>query len=595
VTSEAEASARQASSVSWDELRREQQAWRERTLRGIAWSLALVCALTCLWYLVFPNPITRMVGILVVATAFLGVTAEATRIPFVLRAVVVLTAIYGPCLYALSVGGFSPNPFIGLGAIIVSATLLLGRTTGLALLVLCLLTIIGVSVGHQTGALVRVEGWARNLDSASLAVALRVTLIFGLLTLTLVIAVSYLLSRAEELLVAKASSLETLRREQAEKERIARDLELREAAFQKGRELELLGRLAGTMAHDFNNALLVVWTALDEIGLLKDMPESAKPSLHAIRAASDQAAASARQLRAFGPMGPRRDSEVPLAPLLEKAKAMFSRVLPQNIRLEAEVTRDALIVADEGEVLRVLMNLALNARDAMRDGGVLTLRVRAPYDAEKPPGAGTQFVVIEVADTGSGMSDDVKSRLFEPFFTTKQASGTGLGLASVRDIAEAHGGRVSVTSELGVGTTISIVWPAAPPRSPHAETPTPAPKVRPAVVLLVDDDEAVRSGLRRGLSRMGMTVLDAPDGAAAMLAARRHTGAIDVLCTDCVMAGLPVPQLIHSFRELHRGRVIVCSGYAPTETGLSDGAFDDFLPKPFSIETLAKRITALLS
>jgi signal transduction histidine kinase/CheY-like chemotaxis protein len=595
VKSEARVPARPASSVIWDELRREQQVWREQALRGIAWSLALVCALTGLWYVVFPNPVPHLAWVLALAGALLVVVAQAPTIPFWLRSSAVLAAIYVPCLYALTVGGFAPNPLLGLGAIVVIATLLLGRSTGLAVLALSLFSIVGVSIGHRSGALTRAEGWVQNLDSASVPVALRVALIFGLLTITLVVAVSYLLNRAEELLVAKASALEILRSEQAEKERIMRDLELRELALQKARELELLGRLAGTMAHDFNNALLVVWIALDEIAQLPGVPASAAEPLGAIRAASDQAAASTRQLRAFGPMGPRRDAEVQLAPLIEKATGMFARVLPQNIRLRADFARDAVIVADEGEVLRVLMNLALNARDAMREGGDLTLRVRAPAEAEKPPGAATDFVVIDVSDTGSGMSDEVKGRMFEPFFTTKDASGTGLGLASVRDIAEAHGGRVSVTSEVDRGTTISIAWPAVVQPSMHAETPTPAPKVRPAVVLLVDDDAAVRLALTRGLTRLGMTVLEAPDGAAAMLAARRHQGVIDVLCTDCVMAGLPVRQLIASFRELHQGRVIVCSGYAPSETGLSADLFDDFLPKPFSIEQLSKRITALLS
>ncbi len=221
--------------------------------------------------------------------------------------------------------------------------------------------------------------------------------------------------------------------------------------------------------------------------------------------------------------------------------------------------------------------------------------VRRPRAAELPTAqAGTKFVAIDVSDTGSGMSDEVKSRLFEPFFTTKQASGTGLGLASVRTLIEAQGGTVTATSQLGVGTTISLLWPVTTAASPPpAQAPVQASGERPVTVLLVDDDEPVRLALTRGLTRFGLNVLSASDGESGLVLARRFAGTIEVLCTDCVMAGVPVRQLIAGFRELHKGRVIVCSGYAPAETGLSSDDFDDFLPKPFSIEELATRVRGL--
>jgi len=202
--------------------------------------------------------------------------------------------------------------------------------------------------------------------------------------------------------------------------------------------------------------------------------------------------------------------------------------------------------------------------------------------------------VVEVEDSGSGMSEAVRGRIFEPFFTTKQASGTGLGLASVRDIVVAHGGRVEVASEPGVGTTISLLWPTVERVVERARKASPRRPSEPVVVLLVDDDDAVRLALRRSLTRAGMTVLDAADGASALTLARRHQAPIHLLCTDCVMPGPPLRQLIASFRELHHGRVLVCSGYAPAETGLTPEVFDDFLPKPFSAETLAARVYAVL-
>jgi signal transduction histidine kinase len=575
------------------ELRREQAAWRERVLRGIGLSLLATCGSAFAWFALVSNPFRAVLWALAVSLLALAVAVFVTRLPFVLRAAFVLAALYLPSVAALALSGFSPNPFLGLCTLAVSGTLLFGRRSGLVLLGLALSTVALVSFAHAHGFVVRDVGWVAHLDSARPSVALRVLMIFAFLTTTMVLAVTYLLRRTEKLALEKARSLAKLQSEQRERERMAQDLELREAAFHKARELELLGRLAGTMAHDFNNALLVVWSALDELSS-SNLPQLAQESLGNIRLAANQAAAATRQLRAFGPTAPRAPSELALTPLIEKSQLMFSRVLPQNIRLVTDVSLDVVLLADEGEVLRVLMNLALNARDAMREGGDLTLRVRLPRAAELPPPASDQsFVAIDVSDTGSGMSDEVQRRLFEPFFTTKQGSGTGLGLASVRSLLEAQGGSVSVTSKLGVGTTITLAWPVTAASAARAATPVPDSGSGPAVVLLVDDDEQVRQVLTRGLTRSGLTVLAAPDGASGLDLARRFGSKIQVLCTDCVMAGVPVRKLIAGYRDLHQGRVIVCSGYAPTETGLLSGDFDDFLPKPFSIAELAKRVRAL--
>jgi len=563
-------------------------------------------AAVALWFVLVDNSVPELFVVLMGTALGLGAVAMLRKVPFVLRGGATLGVLYVAAVAVLLRVGFSPNPFLVLGLICFLGTLLFGRRTGLALVAGCTITVIAIGYLHAGHWIERTENWTQLLDDTLSANILRVVLAFGLVTAVLVTAISYVLTRSEELAVEKAQSLETLHREQAERERISRDLELREAAFQKGRELELLGRLAGSMAHDFNNALLVIWAALDEIAALPALPDGISESLADLRAAADQASATTKQLGAFGPMAPRRPSQLELTPLIEKAKAMFMRVLPQNIRLETELRLDAIVVADEGEVMRVLMNLALNARDAMRDGGKIVLRVRPPTPEERllplPDAAAASrdlpapvdVAVVEVEDSGSGMSEAVRGRIFEPFFTTKQASGTGLGLASVRDIVVAHGGRVEVASEPGVGTTISLLWPTVERVVERARKASPRRPSEPVVVLLVDDDDAVRLALRRSLTRAGMTVLDAADGASALTLARRHQAPIHLLCTDCVMPGPPLRQLIASFRELHHGRVLVCSGYAPAETGLTPEVFDDFLPKPFSAETLAARVYAVL-
>jgi two-component system, cell cycle sensor histidine kinase and response regulator CckA len=282
-----------------------------------------------------------------------------------------------------------------------------------------------------------------------------------------------------------------------------------------------------------------------------------------------------------------------LSPVIDKAKVMLARVLPPNIVLDTDLQVDAVVIADEGSLLRAITNLVLNARDAMRDGGLLMLRVRRPASELEGAPPGAAFVAIDVEDNGTGMSEEVKQRLFEPFFTTKEAGGTGLGLASVRDVVEAEGGRVTVKSELGLGTTVSMFWPVAAARQQPAQSKLGTRSGKGISVLVVDDDPKVLSALCKSLSRAEFSVLEATDVASGLLVARRQKDPIHVLCTDCLMPGLPVRRLIDEFRELHRGRVLLCSGYTPAETGVSLDTADDFLSKPFAGEELVDRVFSL--
>jgi signal transduction histidine kinase len=573
---------------------REQLVWRERMLRGVAWSAVVASSLVAFWYAAVDRRVPEMIPVLVGMTSACATVALVTRLPFVPRASLLLGAVFLTASYAMALAGFAPNAVTALALVTVAATLLLGRAAGLVTTALGGVALVAISLVHRTGLVARVPNWAATIDSMDPKNTARVSVIFMLLNGTMVIGISYLLSRSERLLAEKARSLAKLEEEQAEKERIARDLELREATFRKAQELEILGRLAGSMAHDFNNSLLVIWASLDELKFLGPIPPQMEPALTAMRAAAEQAAATTKQLRAFGPTALQKSTALALGPVIEKTKTMLARILPQNLELRAELDLQAVVTADEGEVLRVITNLTLNARDAMRDGGTLTLRLRPPRDGEpRQAKNGSAYVVLEVTDTGSGMSDEVKARLFEPYFTTKQASGTGLGLSSVRDALERAGGEVRVESALGHGTSISLFWPEARADAKQASSVLQPAKARPLVVLVVDDETSVRGALTRGLTRAGMTVLEAADGASALVTARRHHGKIDVLCTDCVMYGVPVAELIARYRELHGGKVIVCSGYAPAETGLSPESFDDFLSKPFANDDLVGRIRTL--
>ncbi|HWO12121.1 MAG TPA: ATP-binding protein [Polyangiaceae bacterium] len=568
----------------------EPQQWRARVVQGLLWSVTGILLCVCGWTLLLHSFygvegtwVFSVLGALSLATAL------GRRLSYGVRVAVLLATPSIGAIYALLRSGYAPNAFGGFGFAVVSATLLLGARAGGALVALYTSVLIVVPALHSAGVVQRVQDWARLVDTTNLSTSSRVAAIFVVLSLSLVVAISYLQRRAEQLLEQRTRSLAQLASEQAEKERIRGDLALREATYRKAAELEILGRLSGSMAHDFNNALVVIFAALDQLSHAQ-LPPELHEAVDALHAAATQAASSTRQLRAFGPHNGHSPSRMLIGPAVRRLVTLLRRVLPSNIELELELDDELPILADEGEIQRMLTNLVLNARDAMRDGGRVTLRV------EPSSVSGEPFARIEVIDNGVGMTEEVRRRLFEPFFTTKGAAGSGLGLASVRELVEAAGGRVSVESQLGVGSAVSIHWPLleAKATTPARSSEAVAKDGRGISVLLVDDDARVRALLARGLRQLGFSVIEAADGQEGLLVARRHREPLDVLCSDCMMPGVPLRELIAGFRELNPdARVLVCSGYAAGEAGVRLGAADTFLSKPFRLEELARSIVEL--
>jgi signal transduction histidine kinase/ActR/RegA family two-component response regulator len=576
--------------------RRELRIWRAAPLRGFAISMLVACVIAAAWFHITPYGLTsQTLELWSGALALVALLVVGKRLPLALRSAALLAIVFLVCLGSILQIGVTPNAMVGFSTLAVAATILFGVRIAIASIVMMMLAILAVCSLHAAGWVEQAPNWMEILDGTRLVNGVRIASLFGLLSITSAVGISFLLRRTEDLAWQQVQAVRALRSEQAETARLQRDLELREAALHKARELETLGRLAGSMAHDFNNALLVIWGAIDELSQ-EDLSDSqAAEALEALRIASEQATATTRSLRAFGRGTPRCTSTLEVGALISRATATLSRVLPPNIRLESEVHTEASIAADEGELLRVLTNLALNARDAMREGGMLTLRARPAEAREQLNGA--SLVAIEVSDTGTGIPKDVQERLFEPYFTTKQAGGTGLGLASVREIVRAHQGEVRVSSEPGRGTTITLLWPisASVEASERASGATATVPGAGRAVLVVDDEAAVRSTVARGLGRAGFQVVEAADAATALEALRRSKLQLDVLCTDWMMPGTPARQLIEEFRRVHGGAVLVCSGYAPEETSITPEMVDDFLPKPFSGDELVQRIQHLLS
>ncbi|MBM3557176.1 MAG: response regulator, partial [Alphaproteobacteria bacterium] len=381
-----------------------------------------------------------------------------------------------------------------------------------------------------------------------------------------------------------------------------RNLEQRVLHAQK---MQAIGQMAGGVAHDFNNLLTAMIGHCDL--LLERHPET-DPSfadLQQIKQNAARAASLVRQLLAFSRRQTLRPETMDPAETLRELGDLLRRVLGTGIALDIAIARDAgLARADASQLEQVVVNLAVNARDAMPKGGDLRIGLRryisqAAEELVPETVPAGDYVRIDVVDTGIGVVPEHLDKIFEPFFTTKPVgSGTGLGLATAYGIIRQSGGWLAVASVLGQGTTFSIFLPRIDP----ANAPAPA-KNEAAVdltgrarILLAEDELAVRSFAARALRAKGYEVVEAPDGEAALAAFEREGGRFDLLVTDVMMPGMQGPELIRRVRALRPDlKVIVTSGFAEDAFAADLGdAPTELLPKPFALKDLAAKVRAVL-
>jgi len=374
----------------------------------------------------------------------------------------------------------------------------------------------------------------------------------------------------------------------------------------QSQKMEAVGRLAGGIAHDFNNLLTVITTSCDL--LLEDLAaaDPKREDVEQVRQAADGATALTRQLLAFSRQQVLAPQVVDLGDVVHGVEKMLRRVIGEDIDLVTVLGAEAgAVKADVGQIEQVLMNLAVNARDAMPTGGKLTIETGniehdPDYAREQEAAAVSRFVMLAVSDTGVGMDEATKARIFEPFFTTKEpGKGTGLGLATVYGIVKQSGGFIWVYSEPGLGTTFKIYLPRVD-AAPEAGVATPALTASlrgTETVLLVEDAAAVRSVTHQALSRQGYTVLDAPNGAEALRIAADHPGAIHLLLTDVVMPGISGRQLSDELTRLRPDtKVLFTSGYtddAVVRHGVLESGIA-YLQKPFTVDGLARKVREVL-
>ena len=353
-----------------------------------------------------------------------------------------------------------------------------------------------------------------------------------------------------------------------------------EDQLRQSQKIEALGLLAGGIAHDFNNILTIIGghAQLLEHDLPADDPRHG--DVVAIRQATDRATAITRQLLAFSRRQPLRPERVDVGATVAEFASLAGRLLGPEIDLVIERPEDALaVIIDRSQLEQVLMNLAVNARDAMPDGGRLSMS--AGLDGEQAR--------IVVADTGTGMTDEVLAHAFEPYYTTKEAGrGTGLGLATVYGAVDGAGGTLTVRSTPGAGTTFDIRLPLAPAEADTSDRSTSSAEGRSVgrpVVLLVDDEPAIRQLAGRLLERAGLEVIRAESAAAAIALVDDPAVSIDVVLTDLVMPGIGGAELAAVVRRVRPTVPIVfMSGFAEADVVTSLDA--PVVPKPFTAEVL---------
>jgi len=368
----------------------------------------------------------------------------------------------------------------------------------------------------------------------------------------------------------------------------------------------VVGRLAGGVAHDFNNLLMAILGYSDMT--LKSLPaaDPAHKHIREIRTAGERAAALTRQLLAFSRKQTLQPQVLDLNDLIANLSKMLRRLIGEDVHLTTTFDSDlGRVKADPGQVEQVITNLAVNARDAMPEGGTLTIvttneeldELYASQHSEVTPG---RYVLLAISDTGTGMTDEVKAHLFEPFFTTKaQGKGTGLGLASVYGIVKQSDGHINVYSELGHGTTFKVYLPRVEETATAAER-REAPAEFPRgteTILLVEDEDQVRNLARMVLEECGYTVLAANNGPDAVQLAGRNEGRIQLLLTDVIMPEMGGRVLAPLLATLNPGiKVVYMSGYTDTQIIRQDllAAGSHFLQKPFSPEVLARTVRQVL-
>ena len=372
--------------------------------------------------------------------------------------------------------------------------------------------------------------------------------------------------------------------------------------YMQAQRMEGIGRLAGGVAHDFNNLLTVINGYSDLVYHQLPEPDAMRSQVDEIRKAGARAAELTQQLLAFGRKQVGRPRPLNLNSVVEESEKMLRRLLCEDVELITRLDPSLrLVTADPVHVHQVLINLAVNARDAMPNGGTLVIETaNAPLDPRQASELKSGPTVrLSVSDTGIGMDEETQKNIFEPFYTTKGNKGSGLGLATVYGIVQQNQGWIDVSSDLGKGSVFRIYLPSTEGTDkPASVAPVVAAQLNGSeTVLVVEDQEEVRSFVVKALASYGYRVLQAAEASQALTMAECHSGAIDVLLTDVVLPGMNGRELANRFRIARPDtKVIYTSGYTQDLIAHRGVLYDDisYIPKPYTADQIAAKVREAL-
>ena len=369
----------------------------------------------------------------------------------------------------------------------------------------------------------------------------------------------------------------------------------------QAQKMEAIGRLAGGMAHDFNNFLTSLQCYLVLIEAHKNDPQKISELLKNINIVVERSSDLTQRLLTFSGRRPHKSSVINLSSFIQDTQHFLQRLCGEDIELEINLpNEDIFISADDTHLQQIIMNLIVNSKDAMPEGGKIVLKVESKR--EKFPNVtnnqNSSWAVLTISDSGYGISEDIKHRIFEPFFTTKPSGeGTGLGLAMVYSLVKQYGGHINVVSQKGKGTTFQIYWPLADQNASKPSTLsliTQKPEIEGQTILLVEDDAMVRTPLKELLDSKGYKVLEAENGQEALEIMEKEK--VDLVLSDLVMPKMDGAELTKIIKKRYPDtKIILSSGY-PENCTPKNGKLDDiiFLPKPYTFSNLLKKIEEIM-
>ena len=530
------------------------------------------------------------IGLLIVAVSLLALL-RTSGVPTSIRAAAIVGTLGAAAVASYLVGGFLPGSALAVAVTLVFAALLIGQRAFVFALVFFVCYLVALTALIESGVWIAPD--PEGLDASNAANWVRTTFVSVLVWSSIGFSVTYVINSIERNLARRREAVRGLRLEIAERQ--AAEAARREAEFVaiNAQKMEAVGQLAASIAHDFNNALLVI-RGWNELRGLSDEDDRQREATRAIEQATEHSAQLGRQLLTFARKDVRAPKYLSLGKLVDDMRVSLQNLVGPKISITIETAHDTMVLADESQLQQLIYNLVINARDAITETG----KVRIAMDAAGREDA-DRWALLSVEDDGPGIPTELMNKVFEPFFTTKEVGkGTGLGLATVASIARQSGGDIDVVSQPGK-TVFTLRLPAA---ASVEEFPVEArthrlPRELGLRILVLEDDPQARKIIAAALIRNGNEVVESDRGDTTLALLAKDRKPFDLLCSDAVFPGDPLADVLAAFeRHSPEGKVLICSGYVPEELALSrlESGEYAFLPKPFDSSRLLSTIREMV-